>query len=142
MNEEKRRILDMLAAGKINAEEAERLLDALVENSSPLHTDKPENTNKRTPKYLHVQIQQETNSSPHDAVNVKVPILLLKTGMKLKSFMPKNTQGKISEHLHKHGINIDLDNMDDEQLDNLLTALMDTSIDIESEHEKIRVFCA
>ncbi len=144
MNEEKRRILDMLAEGKINTEEAEKLLDALGENStrSTEKPDKSDSADKRKPKYLHVQIEEGGNHTRQEIVNVKVPILLLKTGMKLKSFLPKEIRGKISGHLHEHGLHFDLDNMNTRDLDELMVALAETSIDVESNNEKIRIFCS
>ena len=53
MNEHRRQILDMLASGKITADEAERLLSAL--ESTPEHAA---GDAKPSPRYLHVVVDK------------------------------------------------------------------------------------
>ncbi|MCK4311516.1 MAG: hypothetical protein KAW88_02145 [Candidatus Cloacimonetes bacterium] len=77
--EDKRKILDMVAEGKITAEEAAKLLQAL--NPNP----KIRGNGKR----LVFQIIQEGSSKPK--VNIAIPIKLAKFGL---NFIPKN--GKIN----------------------------------------------
>ena len=77
--DEKRKILDMVAEGKITAEEAAKLLQAL--NPKP----KIHGNGKR----LVFQIIQEGSSKPK--VNIAIPIKLAKFGL---NFIPKN--GKIN----------------------------------------------
>ena len=77
--EDKRKILDMVAEGKITAEEAAKLLQAL--NPKP----KIHGNGKR----LVFQIIQEGFSKPK--VNIAIPIKLAKFGL---NFIPKN--GKIN----------------------------------------------
>ncbi len=80
---EKRKILEMLAAGKINAEDAAKLMEAL-------NSDQPETVAKG--KKIILQIVKEGSEKPK--VNIAIPLRLAKIGMK---FIPKN--GKLNANL-------------------------------------------
>jgi len=80
--EDKRKILDMVAEGKITAEEAAKLLSAM--NPKPVPATKG--------KRLVFQIIQEGSEKPK--VNIAIPLKLAKFGM---NFIPKN--GKINADL-------------------------------------------
>ncbi len=143
MSEQRRQILQMLADGKINADEAERLLSALESGDSPRPTGpSPSGCCDPKAKYLYVNVKAEPGSHHrHENVDIKIPIVLLKAGMKLGSLMPEGAKGKISEHLSSHGIDIDLGKLDSEKIDVLVAALCENSIDISSENEKVRIYC-
>jgi len=76
MNEERKKILEMLSAGKITAEDAERLLDKIEGgfSSAPKEPRKPGEKGKL--KWLLVRV----DSNDGDKVNVRVPINLIRTG--------------------------------------------------------------
>ena len=69
-------------------------------------------------------------------------MVLLKAGMKLKGLVPKHAHAKVTGHLNDHGLDIDLEHLDSETLNTLIAALTETSIDIDSDKEKVRIFCA
>ena len=56
MNEHRRRILDMLAEGKINADEAERLIAALEKSPSP---ELSATAGRGNPRYLRVVVDAD-----------------------------------------------------------------------------------
>ena len=90
MNENRRQILELLAAGKINADEAERLLSALEDRSptaSATRTDGPAVTVKTKVKYLRVLVEAHEKEGP-TTVNVRVPMQLLRAGVRLASLIP------------------------------------------------------
>ncbi len=72
MNEEKLRILKMLEDGKVSAEEAARLMEALDKSES-----RPKESDIKR-KWLHIRVQEHGR----DTVNMKVPLALLKFGFK------------------------------------------------------------
>ena len=86
MSEDRSRILNMLVEGKITAEEAERLLDALdargggsaASAGSAIKGD-PEPLIAALPKYLYVKVIAVNG----DNVDVKIPIALVRSGLKL-----------------------------------------------------------
>ncbi len=143
MSEERKQILNMLAEGKISADDAERLLDALGgvdESDSNTEAERRLKSDKK-PRFLHVQIKPGANHpSGKDSVNIKVPIMLLKAGVKLKSLIPEGYRSKMGGHFGKHGI--DLDKLDSSSIDAFAMALCETSIDIDADDEKVRIYCA
>jgi hypothetical protein len=136
MNEERKKVLEMLAAGKITVEEAERLLAALEENTA---RDKSGAINGQ-PKYLRVQIEPKAGSHSGDRVNVRVPINLIRAGLKWASFIPKHKQGKIDTALKERGIDFNLADMKPEDLDELILNLNDLQVDVDGD-EVVKVFC-
>jgi len=142
MDDRKQQILQMLAEGKINTEQAEKLIDALIPGAPGITETVVDSGNGKKPKYLRVKVETEPgSSSKHGNVNVKVPLLLLKAGMKLQSLVPEKSRNHVSAHLAEHGIDLDLKQLDAEKLDALVEALTENSIDIDTDKEKIRIFC-
>ena len=84
MSEHRRQILQMLAEGKINANEAERLLAALEGASGFISSETGSATiGKSRPKYIRVVVDSEEKSG-HEGptkVNVRVPMQLLRAGV-------------------------------------------------------------
>ncbi|MFA5015569.1 MAG: hypothetical protein WC549_08530 [Actinomycetota bacterium] len=137
MNEERKTILEMLAEGKINTEEAERLLSALSKE-----TEKGSDVTeiKSGYKYLRVVVEPGPESENPERVNIRVPLKLIRAGLKLASFIPKDAQAKVNEALHEKGIDTDFSKIKPEDLEDLLAQLNDLTVDVEGK-EKIRVFC-
>jgi len=141
MSDERKQILEMLKEGRINTDEAERLLDALNEGIS-VKVDEPEN-NGKGPKYLHIKVNSEPGShSRHGNVDVKVPLALLKAGIKLGALMPDKAKDKFHSHLAEKGIDLDLKDMDSDKIEQLVQALKDNPIEVEGEKESVKIFCS
>ncbi|MFZ5978991.1 MAG: SHOCT-like domain-containing protein [Candidatus Zixiibacteriota bacterium] len=144
MSEQRKQILQMLADGKITADEAERLINALgevrVDSAPPVE---PEAKSNGKPKFLHVKVNAEPGSHHrHENVDIKIPIILLKAGLKLGSMMPDKVKGEIHTRLAEKGFNFDLHDLKPDQIDGLIQALTESSIDIDSDREKVRIYCA
>ena len=88
----KRRVLDMVSEGKITAEEAAKLLEAMSPKSV-----KPFKTSKG--KKLIVQVIQEGAAKPK--VNIAIPLKLAEFGL---NFIPKN--GKFDAHIGKSDVDL------------------------------------
>lgn len=137
MNNERRQILQMVSDGKIGPDEAERLLDALNRGGSEEPTV-TQPTGK--PKWLRVEIKCDPDQhNGRESVNVKVPLALLKAGVKLSSLMPEGARSKMSAHMDSHGL--DLSDLDGEKLDGFIAALCESPIEVDAEKEKVRVYC-
>ncbi len=138
MTEERRQILEMLAAGKINADEADRLLGAL-QGEQPA-TNATTTSVKPAPKFLRVIIDStnEWKKSPVH-INVRVPVALLRAGVRLASFIPTNAQERVNEELRKNGMNFDISQIKPENLNELIDQLQDVSIDIDSKQEDVTI---
>src|SRR5262245_48726241 len=136
MNEERKRILSMLAANKITAEEAEALLDAMSPPPATGATDGGGSLSA-DPKYLRVLVEDDA-----DKVNVRVPFKLIRAGMRLAAIIPATAHGPVNKALQQHGIDIDVSKLKPEDVENLVQALRDLTVDVEGTHgEKVRVFC-
>ena len=144
MNENRKRILEMLAEGQISADEADRLLAALEKEASPAATAAdPEPHSKTWPKYLRVVVESEESHHGQGPakVNVRVPFQLLRAGVKLTSVIPPQARMKVNDALHKQGIDLDLNELRPENLEELIYQLKELTVDIDDNSNKVRVFC-
>ena len=141
MNEERRQILDMLASGKISADEAERLLDALGRDKTEPAAESARATGegREKPKYLRVQVTPKERDG--DTVNIRVPLLLVRTGLKLKGLLPDKTRTKVDQALESKGIHLNLDELDGEGLEAIIGALSESKIEVDDHKEQVRIFC-
>lgn len=151
MSEDRARILKMLADGKISAEEAERLIDALesrepsgVAPVAPVATataikGDPTPLLNALPKYLYVKV----DSVAGDRVDVKVPLALVRSGLKLTSLIPPQAMEQVNQQLAENGITIDFSNMKPEDIDDLIEALKDMEVNVDAANgDKVRVYSA
>lgn len=144
MNENRKRILDMLAAGQINAEQAERLIGALEKEPPAASSgDSSESRQKAWPKYLRVVVEAEEGHHANGPakVNVRVPIQLLRAGVKLASIIPPQARLKVNDALHDQGIELDLNQIKPENLEEVIYQLKYLTVDIDDKNNKVRVFC-
>jgi hypothetical protein len=141
MNEQRRQVLQMLAAGKITADEAERLIDALEREqpeSPPGAAPRP----KPRPKYLRVVVNWEDNSGGDGPgrVNVRVPLQLLRAGVRLTSLVPPQALAKVNAELTRSGVPIDLTQLKPQHIEDLIEQLDDLTVDVDVD-TKVQVFC-
>ena len=133
MTQDRRTVLEMLAAGQINADEAERLLAAL--EAAP---EEPAQTKKA--RYLRVVVDGDGRSEDSPRVNIRVPMQLLRAGVKLASIVPFQVHERVDRELQKHGI--DLSQVRSENLEEMVNHLDDISVDVEdgARNAKVRLF--
>ncbi|MEH1167348.1 hypothetical protein V6V47_18380 [Micromonospora sp. CPCC 205539] len=139
MNEQRKDILDMLAEGKITAEEAEQLIAAL-DRDQPATASGPDARPKGKVKYLRVLVDAVDNGEP-SRVNVRVPLQLLRAGVRLTALIPPQAMVKANASLSDSGVPFDLTQLKPEQLEALIEHLDDVTVDIDSPDAKVRVFC-
>jgi hypothetical protein len=147
MNEHRRQILQMLSQGKISADEAERLLSAIEEPSAVKSAFGSTSAGKDRPKYLRVQVDSEDGGG-HDGptkVNVRVPMQLLRAGVKLAYLIPAAALQKANLAMLEKGIPVDLTQIKPENLEELIEQLNDLTVDVDQKDAntkvKVRVFC-
>jgi hypothetical protein len=131
----------MLAEGKITADEAERLIDALEREqpeSAPGAAPRP----KSRPKYLRVMVEEDISSGDEPSrVNVRIPLQLLRAGVRLTSLIPPQALKKLNAQLDKSGVPIDLTELKPQQLEELIEQLDDLTMDVHDAGSKVQVFC-
>jgi hypothetical protein len=144
MNERRREVLQMLAAGKITADEAEGLLAALEQQSPPVPGSAAEVPAKTKAKYLRVVV--DAAGKPGELggptkVNIRVPMQLLRAGVKLASLIPPQAQIYLDDALREKGLTVDLSQLKPENLEELIDGLNDMTIDVDDKDAKVAVFC-
>lgn len=141
MSEDRRSILEMLAQGKINTDEAERLLAALDKSMSA--ESGAETRTKPKAKYLRVLVEdvKDKHGVP-TKVNVRVPMQLLRAGVKLASLIPDQAHAGVNTALHEQGVKIDLSQIKPENLEEIVDTLEDLTVDVDqgSGHGTVRIF--
>jgi hypothetical protein len=148
MSEHRRQILQMLSEGKISADEAERLISAMEEPVGAKPADQGSTSaGKTSPKYLRVVVDSEDDGG-HDGptkVNVRVPMQLLRAGVRLAGLIPAPALRQANNAMQEHGIPIDLSQIKPENLEELVEHLNDLTVDVDqkdaSTKVKVRVFC-
>lgn len=148
MNEHRRQILQMLAEGKISADEAERLIAAMeAPPAFSTHADTGSPAGKPRPKYLRVVVDSQDDDG-HEGptkVNVRVPMQLLRAGVRLAGLIPAPALRRANDAMLEQGVPIDLTQIKPENLEELVEQLNDLSVDVDQKENgakvKVRVFC-
>ena len=138
MIEDRKRVLALLSEGKITPDEAERLLDAMGRGAA-VGTLEPPRTGNR-PKYFRVEVTSEEDRNP-TKVNVRIPIQLLRAGVRLSALIPPRARDEVNAALLREGIPFDINQIKPENLDELIDHLSEFSVDVDSTDAKVRVYC-
>jgi hypothetical protein len=136
MSEERKKVLEMLAAGKITADEAEKLLDKLSANGSNAAPGAEQHAaaaalRNAKPKFLRIVVDQPGR----DQVNMRVPLSFLGSAKSLLAVMPK----RVNERLAEYGINAG--SFATINLSDLSPAMRELNIDVDEGGKKVRIFC-
>jgi hypothetical protein len=141
LTEERRRILNLLAEGKVDAAGAEKLLDALSNKPLAAETARTD-VALPDPKFLRVLVEGYQDESGAGKVNVRVPFTLIRAGIRLAALLPVAVHEPINRALREQGVDIDISKIKPENLEDLVTHLRELAVDVEGVHgEKVRVFC-
>ncbi|WP_263352276.1 SHOCT-like domain-containing protein [Acidicapsa acidisoli] len=157
MNENRRQILNMLAANKITAEEAERLLTALESNGSAASESAPNGSSpsngakaempKSRAKYLRVLVDTDEGTNGNKGpttVNIRVPMQLLRAGVRLASLIPAQAHQHLDQALSQHGVPLTLSQIKPENLEELIDQLDELTADVAAKEDgsnvKVKVF--
>ncbi|MGH7742204.1 MAG: hypothetical protein ACRENS_09295 [Candidatus Eiseniibacteriota bacterium] len=159
MSEDSRRVLDLLSQGKITVNEADRLLSAIGPESAGSSATGAATAGKGAavgeappPKYLRITITK-TRSWPGDdgghsrrarmwpsqmgdrsrEVTVRVPLALVRNGMRLGAMIPGLTGAGVQAHLRERGVDVDLSKIDAHTIDQLVSEFGEINIDVVSE---------
>jgi SHOCT-like domain len=136
MSEERKKVLEMLVEGKINAEEAGKLLDKLA--GQPVAQTKTEESSSSSaspsskPRFLRIVVDKPG----HDQINVRVPLSFARTAPLLFAVLPTRVREKLAEQ------GIDLSETSAIDPKDWATAIETMNIDVEKgDGKKVRVFC-
>lgn len=163
MSLETKKILEMLAAGKISADDAEKLLEKLGANGAAVTPEAQAEASgseggsaRQRASEIGDQVRErgwrfsgrdDTAAKPRylrvvvdkpgdDQVNIRVPLAFMRAGMKLLGVIPPQAAEKLAEK------GIDLSVLRDLKGGELVDELKDLHVDVDSKNgEKVRIYC-
>ena len=143
-----RRVLDMLSAGKISVDDADRLLKAMsAEPPAGAPTADAAADGGRV-RWIRINIHKPANEEGHRAkdVNIRVPIAVVRGGMRLGALIGTFAGEKAARRMKAQGldidlakINSDLSQMNGPEFDEFLKSLNDTNIEIDDGKALVRI---
>lgn len=142
MSENQKKILQMLAEGKISVDEAQRLLSLISSDQSNPEQD-PRTFSKPWLRYLRVVVEPKPGASVehrHSRVNVRVPFGLIKAGIKLATLIPPEAADKVNSAMKEKGMSFDMRNLKPEDIESIITALHESEINVDTDDETVKVY--
>jgi len=135
MSEESRKVLEMLAEGKINADQAEKLLEKLTASASshtPPAEKREESPESKKPRFLRIIVDKPGQ----DQVNIRMPLSFTRTGSRLLAVLPPRVAEKLAD------LGIDLSALASGDEKEWAEAIENTNINIQKgDGRKVQVFC-
>jgi hypothetical protein len=132
MSEETRRVLEMLSNGKITVQEAEQLLTAV--NVASQNEEK-----KAEPRYFRILVNKPARDGKKaENVNIKVPITVVRGGLRLSSIFP-GILGKKKIQLDD-GTELDLSKIHYTDLEAMIKDIGELTVDVDGDAQ-VRIRC-
>jgi hypothetical protein len=143
MTDHSRRILELLAQGKITVDEAEQLLRAIdprveepdVRAAAAADQARP----RQAAKWLRVTIEKMREGRDPKQVSIRVPMALVRGGVKLGALFPQ--LAPVGKHLREQGIDVDFSKVDFAQIEQVLDNLGETTIDVDDGKGRVKITC-
>ena len=150
MSDDTRRILNLLAQGRITVDEADELLRAAREGAGPSAAGAggPGSNDRPRPRFLRVEVRKARDAArwPADPtrgerqVAIKVPLAMVRAGMRLGAIIP-GTGDRIQQAMREHGIDFDVTKLDSGELESMLRDMGELNIDVDNGRAQVRVTC-
>ena len=151
MSDETRRVLDLLAQGKITVDEADRLIKA-VSADRPAETATADTATEGRPRvrWFRINIHKPAKDPTHRPkdVNIRVPIAVVKGGMRLGAIIATFAGEKAAQRMKDRGldldlstINGDLSRMNGAEFETFLKSLDDMNIEVDDGKSQVRITC-
>ena len=140
MNRENRRqILDMLARGRLTVDEAERLLLALERGPGPNNT--PVRPPSLAASYLCVLVTaSNSDDDDNQTVDIRIPMATLRAGLSLSGLLPGAAVEGINRVLADRGVELDVRQLKDRDIERLLQTLQEVEIDVRSRDQRVLIY--
>src|ERR1041384_6888517 len=132
MTLETRKVLDMLAEGKVTPADAEKLLNKLQNSDSPTATESGPTPSAQAARSLRIPSNDPGRKPP----NIRMPLSFLRTGSAIIGMLPKQVNERLSER------GIDLSVLCGKNGDELNKILQELQLEIDKgDGKKVRIFC-
>ena len=127
MSDETRRVLDLLAQGKITVDEADRLLRAISGGAGARRSSRGEADSRRSVRWVRIAVHKPAQRAAIASkdVNIRVPIAIVKSGMRLGALIPGMAGEQVSARLRERGLDLDFSKLDAAAIDEVLKELGD-----------------
>jgi hypothetical protein len=134
MNEETRKVLEMVSQGKLTVQEAEQLLAAV-------ETGARAEESKATPKYFRILVSKPAQDGKKaENVNIRVPMSVVRGGLRLGALFP-GILGKKKIQLG-NGVEFDLSNATYADLEAMIKDIGELSVHVDDDEGKqVRIRC-
>jgi hypothetical protein len=143
MSDDTKRVLDLLAQGKITAEEAHELLRALAAQSTTDDSgSQAQSGEPGKPRYLRVRVHRTGRQGYRDKdVSIRVPMAIIRSGIRFGALIPGLAGDRINARLRERGVDVDLTKIDPAMIESLLKDLGEVNIDVNGGDEQVRITC-
>ena len=133
MSDETRKVLEMLANGKINVHDAEQLLNAVATPGAGSEERKPE------PRFFRILVNRPARDGRRaENVNIRVPMTVVRGGLRLGALVP-GLLAKKRVHL-ANGAEIDLSTVTYTDLEAMIKDIGELTVDVDGEAQ-VRIRC-
>jgi hypothetical protein len=145
-----RRILDLLAEGKITVEEADQLLKAVGAATAPEPAgDAPAGEAAAPPRWIRINVRKPANENRKAKdVNIRVPVAVMKGGIRLGAIIASFAGEKAAQRMRERGMDLDLakisgdlSKMNGPEFDQFLKTLDDVNIEVDDGKAQVRITC-
>jgi SHOCT-like protein len=134
MSEETRQVLEMLSQGKVSVQEAEQLLTAVKASTLPGDDKKVE------PRYFRIVVNKPAREGKKaEAVNIRVPITVVRGGLRLGALFP-GMLGKKKIQLD-NGTELDLSKVTYTDLEAMIKDIGELTVDVDGGDAQVRIRC-
>ena len=76
-----------------------------------------------------------------DSVNLRIPLGLVRAGIKLGSILPESAKAKMNAKLCGQGIDFDLDHLKGPAIEEAITLLSDININVTGGSGSVKIYC-
>jgi len=142
---ERRRVLKLLAEGKITVDEADKWLRAMTTHAHGARaaaSQAPSATATSNKRYVRITVHKlSTDGRREEDVNLRVPINLVKSGVRLAGLIPGFPGDEVSAWFRGRGVDLDWSKLDGRAVETMLDELGDRDIRIDSASAQVRIAC-
>ena len=133
MSEETRKVLEMLSNGKVSVQEAEQLLQAVTAPGQSADEKKVE------PRYFRILVNKPAREGRQaEAVNIRVPMTVVRGGLRLGSLFPGMLAKKKVQLANGH--ELDLSKVTYTDLEAMIKDIGELTVDVDGDAQ-VRIRC-
>ena len=144
-----RRILDLLAEGKITVDEADQLLKAVGTATAAEPAGDAPAGDAAAPRWIRINVRKPANEHRKAKdVNIRVPVAVMKGGIRLGAIIASFAGEKAAQRMRERGMDLDLakisgdlSKMNGPEFDQFLKTLDDVNIEVDDGKAQVRITC-